>query len=103
MLRHYHLFQPYWVFPSRENCSNADCNSVPANVEVVCGDSSTSGTQSFTPTPVPVTSTECDIVEVEGTSGGTLDGIYYNDGSTRQGGVAQFMGYDGNSGCVLPT
>lgn len=89
----------YLIF-SRESCSKGNCDISPANVAIVCeggdGGGATSSAPSFTPspTPVPVTVTDCEIVEVEGTSGGDLDGFYYDDGSAKQGVVAQFMGYE---------
>ena len=72
--------------------STTGCVNSPAGVEIVCGDGSASGGSLSTPAPGALTS-DCEIVEIVGTSGGELDGTYYDDGSSSQGGVTQFIGY----------
>eukprot|EP00903_Cladosiphon_okamuranus_P015356 g14182.t1 len=75
----------------RLNCpSEAGCTSSPVDVSVLCSDGSTAGSA----TPAPVTTSDCVIIEVAGTSGAASDGFYYDDGSQPSDGVAQYVGYD---------
>lgn len=73
-----------------EDCTGS-CESTPIAIDIVCGDGS--GPVVPSPTPAPFTASDCDIVEVAGTLGASVDGYFYNDGSTLEDGVAQYIEY----------
>lgn len=67
------------------------CDSTPIAIGIVCGDGT--GEVAPAPTSAPFISSECDIVEVAGTSGASFDGFFYNDGSPLEDGVVQYIEY----------
>ncbi|CAM9389967.1 unnamed protein product, partial [Hapterophycus canaliculatus] len=68
------------------------CTSIPVDVGILCSDGSTAG--STTPSPLPASVSDCEILEVAGTSGAGKDGFYYDDGAEPADGVKQYTGYD---------
>ncbi|CBJ33995.1 expressed unknown protein [Ectocarpus siliculosus] len=76
-----------------DNCGTGGCQSSPAELTIVCGDGTTAA-GSGTPAPVSVTASDCEAIEVAGTSGAESDGFYYDDGSELGDGVTQYVGYD---------